>query len=86
MFLKSELDTKGEIPGPFSIERFNFNPHRLMGDFNYSKESGKPELMQNNRQMFMDKKSRRVNKHGWMTLAGHGHLVDVTGMKKFDKS
>ena len=34
----------------------------------------------------MDKKSRRVNKVGWMTLAGQGHLVDVHGRKKFDKS
>lgn len=34
----------------------------------------------------MDKKSRRVNKFGWMTLAGQGHLVDANGRKKFDKS
>jgi len=42
--------------------------------------------MQTNKGMFMDKKSRRVNKVGWMTLAGQGHLVDVHGRKKFDKS
>jgi len=33
----------------------------------------------------MDKKGRRVNKHGWMVLINQGHLVDVAGRKKFDK-
>ena len=33
----------------------------------------------------MDKKGRRVNKHGWMTLAGQGHLVDIHGRKKLDR-
>lgn len=34
----------------------------------------------------MDKNGRRVNKFGWLTLAGQGHLVDVSGRKKFDKT
>ena len=33
----------------------------------------------------MDKKGRRVNKHGWMVLTNQGHLVDISGRKKFDK-
>jgi len=56
----------------------------MMGDFDY--DDGKPELMQSKQGYFMDKKARRVNKHGWMVLAGQGHLVDVSGRKKFDKS
>ena len=43
MFKKEELDARGEIPAPFCFERFNFNPHNLMGDFDFS--NGKPELM-----------------------------------------
>lgn len=85
MFNSSEMDDKGEVPGPFCVEKYNFNPHQLMGDFDFSND-GRPKLMQNDKKMFMDKKSRRVNKHGWMTLAGQGHLVDVHGRKKFDKS
>lgn len=84
MFDKNELDERGEVPGPFCVEKYNFNPHLIMGDFDYSKEQ--PQLMQNNKGMFMDKKSRRTNKIGWMTLAGQGHLVDIHGRKKFDKS
>ena len=34
----------------------------------------------------MDKKGRRCNKHGWMVLTNQGHLVDVSGRKKFDKN
>ena len=30
----------------------------------------------------MDKKGRRVNKFGWMTLAGQGHLVDKSQLTK----
>ena len=54
-----------------------------MGDFDYM--DGKPELMQSKQGFFMDKKGRRVNKHGWMVLASQGHLVDISGRKKFDK-
>jgi hypothetical protein len=42
--------------------------------------------MQTSNGFFIDKRSRRVNKHGWMTLAGQGHLVDFFGRKKFDKT
>lgn len=83
MFSASEMDERGEVPGPFCVEKYNFNPHQLMGDFDYI--NGQPQLMQTKQGHFMDKKSRRVNKHGWMTLAGQGHLVDVSGRKKFDK-
>ena len=41
--------------------------------------------MKSSQGFFIDKKGRRVNKHGWMTLAGQGHLVDIHGRKKFDK-
>jgi hypothetical protein len=33
VFQKAELDEKGEIPPPFNIERFNFNPHDVRGHF-----------------------------------------------------
>lgn len=84
MFTASELDERGEVPAPFSVEKYNFNPHQLMGDFDYV--DGKIQLMQTSNGFFIDKRSRRVNKHGWMTLAGQGHLVDFSGRKKFDKT
>jgi len=84
MFAKKELDQNGEIPNPFCFEKFNFNGHNIMGDFDYTE--GKPELMKSKQGFFMDKKGRRVNKHGWMVLASQGHIVDVSGRKKFDKA
>ena len=33
MFHKMDLDERGEIPAPFCVERFNFNPQKIRGDF-----------------------------------------------------
>jgi len=84
MFAREDLGQDGEIPYPFCMERHNFNAHNLMGDFDY--KNGKPELMQSSQGFFMDKKGRRCNKHGWMVLLNQGHIVDISGRKKFDKS
>ena len=35
MFDAEELDDKGELPAPFCVEKFNFNPHNLMGDLEF---------------------------------------------------
>jgi len=29
------MDERGEVPAPFCIEKYNFNPHNIMGDFDY---------------------------------------------------
>lgn len=84
MFTHDQLYANGDLPSPFNVEKHNFNPHSLMGDFDYI--DGKPSLMQSKQGFYMDKKGRRVNKFGWMVLAGQGHLVDIHGRKKFDKT
>lgn len=35
MFPAADMDERGELPAPFCIERFNFNPHNLAGDLDY---------------------------------------------------
>jgi len=35
MFPHKEMDERGELPAPFCVEKYNFNPHQLMGDFDY---------------------------------------------------
>ena len=49
MFAQDDLDDKGEVPAPFCVEKFNFNPHDLMGDleFQYDKGTGRaiPQLL-----------------------------------------
>ena len=83
MFRSDEMDERGEVPAPFCIEKFNFNPHQIMGDFDYS--DGKPILMKTSQGFYIDKKARRVNKHGWYMLPSQGHIVDKEGRKKLDK-
>jgi len=43
MFTPHDVDERGEVPAPFSLEKYNFNPHQIMGDFDYI--DGKPEVM-----------------------------------------
>lgn len=35
LFNAADIDEKGEIPQPFCLEKYNFNPHDLMGDLDY---------------------------------------------------
>ena len=44
MLTASQMDERGEVPAPFSFEKYNFNPHYMMGDFDYS--GTKPNLLQ----------------------------------------
>lgn len=37
MFDHSEMDERGEIPAPFCVEKYNFNPFNMRGDFNLDK-------------------------------------------------
>lgn len=83
MFLAKDLDDKGELPAPYSIEKHNFNPHLLMGDFEY--KEGIPQILKTSTGQFVDRQGRRVNSQGWYVLPGLGHLFDKDGRKKFDK-
>ena len=37
MFEQDDIDERGEIPAPFCVEKHNFNPFKLRGDFNFDK-------------------------------------------------
>lgn len=45
MFPSTDLDERGEVPGPFNWEKYNFNPHQLMGDFDHNQQNGQVELL-----------------------------------------
>ena len=32
----------GELPMPYRLERYNFNPHKISGNFDYDPKTGKP--------------------------------------------
>lgn len=38
MFNKCDIDSYGEIPSPFKDEKFNFNPHEILGNFDYDRK------------------------------------------------
>lgn len=83
MFDSKEIDERGEIPSPFCVEKYNFNPHNIRGDFDYDK-FGKAVVNKNKRGELVDKKGRRVNKKGFLTDKA-GNIIDKNGRKKFDK-
>lgn len=37
MFTIKDVDDRGELPAPFNIEKHNFNPHEVRGEFNYDR-------------------------------------------------
>jgi hypothetical protein len=43
MFPQVDLDDRGELPAPFSIEKHNFNAHSMMGYFEYM--DGEPQVI-----------------------------------------
>jgi len=38
MFPKKDMDERDEVPGSFAFEKYNFNPHQLMGDFDFENQ------------------------------------------------
>lgn len=84
MFHPHQLDDVGEVPAPFNIERHNFNPHEMMGDFEFT-ENGMPDVIKAADGTYMDKRGRKVNKHGWYFKEGTDELIDIYRHKMFDK-
>lgn len=83
MFGSNEMDERGEVPAPFCVEKYNFNPHSIRGDFEFDKH-GKPIFTKNKRGELADSKGKKVNKKGYLTDKW-GNVIDKYGRKKFDK-
>lgn len=84
MFSKSELDERGEVPAPFSFEKYNFNPHQIRGDFDYDR-NGNPRIMRDKAGNFCDKRGDIVSARGFKIDQG-SNIIDYHGRKKFDVS
>lgn len=83
MFGKDEIDERGEIPAPYCVEKHNFNPFKLRGDFDINWQTKKPLILRNRQGDTVDKFGRLVNSRGWLVNRA-GHIVDFMGVKKFD--
>ncbi len=80
IFDKNCLDERGELPPPFNIERFNFNPHDVRGAFERDPQTGE-EIIGNKRNekgLLVDKLGRRINEHGYL-VDEQGNIVDKRG-------
>lgn len=65
MFDHKDMDERGEVPAPFCVEKYNFNPFNIRGNFDFDKQ-GKPIILLNKQKELVDKSGHRVNKQGWL--------------------
>lgn len=84
MFEKNQLDPNGDIPQPFKLERYNFNPHDIIGAFAIGK-NGKPILHETPDGKLVDDSGRQVNEKG-ILIDEEGNVIDKYGRKKLDKN
>ena len=66
MFKKEDIDEDGEIPMPYVFEKFNFNPHEILGNFDFDKKTEKPIILKNKQGHLVDKNLRDVNPSGFL--------------------
>lgn len=83
MFNRDQLDNKGDIPQPFNLERYNFNPHDITGAFAIAK-NGKPVLNETPDGKLVDDSGKQVNEKG-ILIDEEGNVIDKYGRKKLDK-
>ena len=68
----------GELPMPFRLERYNFNPHKILGSFEYCEKTGKPIYLKNRFGNFTDKLFRPVNRKGFL-INENADIIDNDG-------
>lgn len=84
MFDHTDVDEKGELPAPFNVEKHNFNPHEVRGDFDYDRNNKaivKPNPDQ--RGAFIDRRGSNVSQRGYRVDV-KGNMIDNNNRKKFD--
>jgi len=71
-FKEDELDERGEIPLPYSWDRYNFNGFDIIGNLNVNPKTGSP-VRTNHR-----KGEPATDKNGFI-VNNKGYLIDLTG-------
>lgn len=73
----------GQLPAPFSFERFNFNPYQMFGNFKGFKTNSDPTSYNRvtDSKGTYDSRTRLVNQQGF--LVQDGFLVDQQGKRLF---
>jgi len=84
MFDSKEIDEKGEVPAPFNLEKHNFNPHAIRGDFEFDR-NGKPIIQKDSAGKLVDKRGSNVSSRGYRVDKG-SNIIDNNGRKKIDRT
>jgi protein-tyrosine-phosphatase len=85
MFDKADLDEKGEVPAPFNVEKHNFNPHEVRGDFDYDRNGRAIIPPKNAAGQHLDKNGAVVSSRGYR-LDAQGNIIDNRGRTKIAKA
>jgi hypothetical protein len=84
MPLVCSTDECGEVPMPYRIEKWNFNPHKIMGNFDFDEKFNQPVFFRNKYRQLTDKNFRPVNKSG-LLINEQNQVIDNDGHVKFNK-
>lgn len=76
MPITSSVHDYGELPMPYRLERFNFNPHNILGNFDFDQLTRKPIFLKNKFGQLTDKNFRPVNKSGFLINANEDIISD----------
>ena len=83
VFAFRDLDEKGYIPMPYSIEKFNFNPFQLLGTFFYDDLDDPLSFQKTARSgKYYDELGRLVSVQGFM-LDKDSNIADKNGQIRF---
>lgn len=67
---------------PYRLEKHNFNPHKIIGSFEYDQKTGKPYFLKTKFDGFTDKLFRPVNSNGYL-VDEQMNIIDNEGHVKF---
>ena len=83
-FAFKDLDEKGNIPMPYSVEKYNFNPFEMLGTFFYDDYDDPLSFKRGHRGgKDIDELGQVVSVQGFLQDA-EGSLLDRNGTKRFD--
>lgn len=84
VFSFADLDERGNIPMPYAIEKFNFNPFELQGTFFYDDVEDPLSFQKNQRGGgFIDELGRSISLQGFL-VDKEGNILNKDGVKRFD--
>jgi hypothetical protein len=84
VFDRHDLDERGNLPMPYALEKFNFNPFDIQGDFTFEDPTDPLSFSkQTSNDAYYDSKARLINAQGFL-VDENGSILDRKGKIRFD--